>query len=46
MTKINRDKQRQRWSTPQVRRIDAGSADAVDNKGGPDGPSGGSQDKS
>ena len=37
MTKNVSQSNRQAWSTPELRRIDAGSAEAVDNKGGADG---------
>lgn len=46
MTKISSNDKRLDWSTPELRRISAGSAEAVDNKGGSDGASGGSNDKS
>ena len=46
MTKILNNDKRQDWSTPELRRISAGSAEAKDNTGPADGPSGGSTDKS
>ena len=46
MTKILNNDERQVWSTPELRRISAGSAEAKDNSGPADGPSGGSMDKS
>lgn len=33
MTKTRNDGERLPWTTPQLRRIEAGSAEAVDNKG-------------
>lgn len=46
MTKISSNDKRLDWSTPELRRISAGSAEAKDNSGPADGPSGGSSDKS
>lgn len=46
MTKISNNGERQAWSTPELRRIDAGSAEAVDNKGGGDNGTPPSLDKS
>ena len=46
MTKISSNDGRQVWSTPELRKISAGSAEAKDNKGRADGPAGGSKDKS
>ena len=45
MPKVSRSEKRQAWSTPLLQRIVAGSAEAVDNKGGGDGGKG-STDKS
>ncbi len=45
MAKTPRNEKRQAWSTPQLQRIVAGSAETVDNKGGDDGGTG-SNDKS
>lgn len=46
MTKISSKGERLNWSTPELRRISAGSAEAKDNIGGADGPAGGNMDKS
>ena len=46
MTKILSNDERQDWSTPELRKISAGSAEANDNSGNADGPTGGSNDKS
>lgn len=46
MTKISGSNERQDWSTPELRKIRAGSAEAKDNSGPADGPSGGNTDKS
>ena len=46
MTKISGKDERQGWSTPELRKIRAGSAENKDNKGRADGPSGGNMDKS
>ena len=46
MTKISSNNKRLDWSTPELRRISAGSAENKDNKGRADGPSGGPTDKS
>jgi hypothetical protein len=45
MTKIMRNDKRQAWSTPELRRISAGSAEAVKGTGIADGGAGGN-DKS
>lgn len=46
MTKISNGNGRQDWSTPELRKISAGSAENKDNKGRADGPAGGNMDKS
>lgn len=46
MTKISSNDGRQDWSTPELRKIRAGSAEAKDNSGPADGPAGGNTDKS
>lgn len=46
MTKVSVDNKRQAWSTPELRRIRAGSAETKDNSGPADGPAGGNMDKS
>lgn len=46
MPKTSNNDERLDWSTPELRRISAGSAEAVDNKGNPDGPAGGNTDRS
>ena len=45
MTNATSNEKRQAWSTPELRRIRAGSAEAVKGSGIPDGPVGGN-DKS
>ena len=45
MPKSGNQDTRLAWSTPELRRIRAGSAESVDNKGGDDGGTG-STDKS
>jgi hypothetical protein len=45
MTKTNKGGQRLPWTTPQLRRIEAGSAEAVKGSGIPDNGAGGN-DKS
>lgn len=40
MTKTNREGQKLPWTTPELRRIVAGSAEAVDTKGQADGSKG------
>lgn len=45
MAKVMSNEKRQAWSTPELRRIRAGSAEAVKGSGIPDGGSGGN-DKS
>ena len=47
MTKFNNNDKRQAWTTPELRRIRAGSAETKNNTGVHyDGPKGGSTDKS
>ncbi len=46
MTKIVSDEKRKAWSTPELRRISAGSAEAKDNSGNGDGGKAGTTDKS
>ncbi len=46
MTKIAGNEKRKAWSTPELRRISAGSAEAKDNSGNADGGKAGSNDKS